>query len=311
MSTDLRVFVFSYNRGRYLRNCLESLFRHAPDLPVTVIDDGSEDPAVAETLSACADRVEAVVRDSRDGLYLGGLYRNMQYVVDARTDAGLGLFIQDDMQLVRDLQAADRALWRRYFERYGEAIEMYGCFFKRKQVGTDPEAVTRLVQIDETVPVYFRRSEAARRAHFSAVGVFHLERMRRLGWRFEPSEGENNRRNREEARPMGMTPYPFMMWLPNAESAKFRRKGLMHRFAEWKAGVGFYPYEPMPAATVDRLMEHDLRQLPVAEHLLQPRGMDTRRPWLFADATKAIKPLHRWMKRHKKRQVAEQRRRGS
>ena len=36
MVPDCRVFVFSFNRGPYLKNCIDSILRHAPGLPVTV-----------------------------------------------------------------------------------------------------------------------------------------------------------------------------------------------------------------------------------------------------------------------------------
>lgn len=297
----MRIFVFSYNRGRYLRNCLVSLHRHAPaDARVTVIDDGSADPAVQATLQEYAGWCDAVVADTDSRMYLGGLYANMQHALETVTASDPVLFIQDDMQVVRDIGPRDLDHWRRFFDRHPQSFELYGCFIKSKQVTTRRQKFL----IEHETPVYFRDPNTSRRAFFSAVGIFRLDRMRNAGWVFEASEGENNARAREHEAYMGLTPYPFMMWLPNAESAKFRHRGLIQRYAEWRAGVGFHPYEPMSHAQVEWLWQRPVDELPVAEHLLAPHGLAAAQDWLFEDATKAIKPLHRVMKRIKKRQVA-------
>lgn len=301
---SLPVYVFSYNRGRYLRNCLASLVRHLPaGATVTVIDDGSTDPEVHSTLAEYSGACDAVIAGTESRMYLGGLYGNMQYALEHSTGADIALFIQDDMQVVRDIDNNDLEHWSRFFECYPQSMELYCCFIKEKQTTSRKQNI----QIDHDVPVYFRDARTSRRAYFSAVGLFHVGRMRQAEWVFEASEGENNRRGGEHGAHMGVTPWPFMMWLPNAESAKFRRRGLLHRYAEWHAGVGFYPYRAMSEDQIASLRKRPLESLPVAESLLEPIGMDTKQPWLFEDATKAIKPIHRILKRVKKRQVARSR----
>lgn len=299
----MRVFVFSYNRGRYLRNCLASIARHMAGADVLVMDDDSDDPEVHNAVTEHQGLARLVSTRARAGdAYLGGLYGNMQHALELSRDQSVVLFLQDDMQIVRDLGPEDMAHWERYFSSHSNTFQLHACFVKRKQV----KSGRRLVDIDRDVPVYWRTLESGRRSYFSAIGVFHVERMRALDWRFEPSEGENNRKVRESGLSMGMTPWPFMMWLPNAESAKFRRRGLLHRFAEWRAGVGFYPYRPLTGEKLEWLLQRPLEELPVAEELLEPQGLDPGREWLFADATKAVKPLHRHLKRRKKRRVREQ-----
>ena len=38
------VAIFSYNRGEYLKNCVESVRRNIPDATIRVYDDCSDDP---------------------------------------------------------------------------------------------------------------------------------------------------------------------------------------------------------------------------------------------------------------------------
>lgn len=298
----MQIYVFSYNRGRYLRNALESIERHVPPCRVTVMDDASDDPEVFAALDAYAHMVGVVSSASDSSGYLGGLYRNMQQAVALTEDDPVVLFLQDDMQIVRDIDASDIQHWNRYFERHASSFQFYGCFVKKKQA----EGKAHRLDIDRDVPAYFRSPDSGRRSYFSAVGVFHVGRMQSIGWKFEPSEGENNRKVREMGWYMGMTPWPFMMWLPNAESAKFRRRGFLHWLAETWVRAGYHPYRPMDVAAARWLHERPLEELPVAEYLLEPEGMNTDREWLFADATKAIKPLHRHLKRRKKKRVRQE-----
>lgn len=295
----MRIFVFSYNRGRYLRNCLASLSRHAPRYPVTVVDDGSTDPAVEAALVTFKDQVQVIRNERESKAYLGGLYANMQRALDDSVEEEWLLFIQDDQQIVRDLDARDERHWRRFFDAYPDAVELTATFLKPNR---RPGSLK--FTIDPDVPVYFRDDSVSRRAHFAATGIFHAARLRQAGWRFSPTEGDNNQRALEQGLRMGFTPYPFMMWLPNAESSKFRRKSLVHRFAEWYREFGFHPYHPMTQEEVARLHERDIGELPLAQELLRAVDMVPGKPWRFEDATKSFRFLHRHLKRKKKKQAA-------
>lgn len=302
----MHIAIFSYNRGWYLRNCLDSIQRHADHARVTVFDDNSSDPEVHRALADYASLVETGPAASRGtSAYLGGLYSNMQRAIDIAEP--LVLFMQDDMQLVRDIGVEDEAHWQRYFEYHPDSQQIYTCFIKREQATSGRP----LVEIDRATPAYIRSPASGRRAYFSAVGLFHAERMRLHGWTFELSEGENNEKARRAGLHLGMTPWPFMMWLPNAKSSKFRKRGALERFAEWWTGAGFYPYRALGYEQLEWLRSRPLDELPVAEHLLSPVGLNSAHDWLFEDATKAIKPLHRHLKKRKKKEIRERRKRES
>jgi len=297
----VHIFLFSYNRGRYLRNCLISLHKHAPDYPVTVVDDGSSDPLVEETLDEFQDSISVLRAATRDEAYLGGLYSNMQWALELAEEE-LALFIQDDMQLVRDLEPRDEAHWQRFFETHPDAIELGTHFLKPSRRA---DSSSRFI-LDRQVPIYFRNPRYSRRAYFTAVGVFHTGRMKALDWRFAATEGENNQQAQALGARLGITPFPFMMWLPNAESSKFRRRGLLHRFAEWYRDCGFYPYASLRDEQIDWLWQRDPEKLPFATEILSPRGLNPDAPWLFEDATKSLRWIHRHLKKKKKRQAAVQ-----
>lgn len=292
----METFIFSYNRGRYLRNCLESLERHAPHSSITVIDDMSTDPDVHAVLDRFADRVAVVSSDEpKGGHHLGGLYANMNHAVrSAKGD--IALFIQDDMQIVRDLTSADIEHCNRFFDRYPDSVELHNGFFKRTQGPKNRQDI----EIDSETPVYFRKPDARGSVYFSAVGIIHVGRLRKLEFVFSNFESGNDERLSSVAGRMGIAPFPSMMWLPFAETSKFRQKGFLQRYAEWKTGAGFYPYRPLNDEEVEQLCNHDLRDVPLAEEWLDPQGMPERTIWNFADAAKFV-PLTRKVLKMRKR----------
>lgn len=292
----MEIFVFSYNRGRYLRNCLRSIRALAPDLPVTVIDDASRDPEVLKTLDEYAAEVEVVRADApKGGHHLGGLYPNMNYAM-RMADSEIALFIQDDMQIVRPIESSDLEHVDRFFTYYTHAIELHNAFFKRVQ----GERNRTDIDVDPAVPVYFRRPDARGSIYFSAVGILHVGRLRRHDFEFSHFESGNDARISAFADRMGITPVPWMMWLPNAETSKFRHKGLLQHYAEWKTDAGFYPYRTLTGTEVERLRQHDLGDVPLAEEWLEPQGMPHKEAWNFADAAKFVPVTRKLLKMRKR-----------
>ncbi|SFD36949.1 Glycosyltransferase involved in cell wall bisynthesis [Thiohalospira halophila DSM 15071] len=297
----MRVFVFSYNRGQYLKNCIQSLWRHMPNYPITIVDDGSTDPEVIETLDCVRGYADVIVNDREEKSYLGGLYNNMQFALDSSVNCDLALFIQDDQQIVRPIERFDEKHWDDYFSRNPTAHELGTTFLKRGSKA-DSDGIT----IDCATGVYFRDPRVSKRAYFTATGIFNVARMRKVSWRFGATEGENNLKAHDEKFSLGFSAYPFMMWLPNAKSSKFQRKGHLHALAEWYRCSGFYPYRDMTSDEVNWLKYRSIEKLPYAQDILHPLGLKPNQDWLFEDATKSIRWIHRRLKKRKKKMARNQ-----
>lgn len=305
----MEVFVFSYNRGKYLRNCLESLRRHAPACPVTVVDDGSRDRETRAVLAEYCQSARIVVNDGSAASSLGGLYGNMNWALSAAT-AEWALFVQDDMQLVRDITSADIDHIGRFFRAYPDAIEFQPCFAK----GSTRAVVGDGLTVDENVPVFLRDTTKSNRAYFSAVGIFHANRVRERGIRLLDSEAKNEEYIAEVAAPIGLSPYPFMMWLPFAESVKFRHKGLLQRYAEWRARAGLYPFRALTDEEVEQLFRRDLAELPYAEKLLSLENeRSDDETWMYAVVRHYRLPrkMLKWKKRRRGETSKKSRKRAS
>src|SRR5688572_9727605 len=130
----IAIFIFSYNRGRFLENCLGSILDLMPDGPRYILDDGSDDPFTQDVLGRYSDRFE-VSGPSNDHAVekkTGGLYGNMNHAMRIAVTSGYRrvLFIQDDMQLVRPFTARDHQFVDEYFSGNHDCIQLVTTFIR-------------------------------------------------------------------------------------------------------------------------------------------------------------------------------------
>jgi glycosyltransferase involved in cell wall biosynthesis len=107
----MQFWVFSYNRGEFLKNCISSIEFCAPGSRIRIFDDNSNDPATRDALAELAKRHEVVTPDTGENQKNkhGGLYANMQAAFEACEDEDLVCYLQDDMQLVRPISPEEVA----------------------------------------------------------------------------------------------------------------------------------------------------------------------------------------------------------
>ena len=87
MSTpSLHVAIFSYNRGAYLKNCVDSLQRNMPGIGWTVYDDGSDELETVAYLQTLGEAVQPM-KSAGDDRH-GGYYNN---IVELGNELGISL----------------------------------------------------------------------------------------------------------------------------------------------------------------------------------------------------------------------------
>lgn len=238
---DLVVCIFSYNRGRYLENCIQSVQRHLSDASLRIYDDGSTQAEAQRVLDEYEDRIFISRGHDVEQGWRGGLYANMaQAFKQARRDGfRFVLCMQDDMQVVRPLTADDLRRVGAYFSDENDTLQLSVSFERRKQ----PRGYT----LSAHGPYFFAKEK--RFASFSDVGIFDLHRLEQVQWSFEESEEQNDVRLREMGYTLGFYAYPFTMWLPSPQGyAKDNSSFLKNKLRillGWWYGRGFYPYRGM------------------------------------------------------------------
>ncbi|PVY70343.1 glycosyl transferase family 2 [Tamilnaduibacter salinus] len=285
-------FVFSFNRGPHLRNCIRSIETCAPGQRLVVFDDDSTDPETQDVLADIAERHEVYYPKvpKEEGQH-GGLYANMQRAFDMTSDDELIVFLQDDTQLVRPLSASELDDLSHYFDRFpnvGFLAPVFRFGITRKRV------LNRFIyQPDRQVYFCEHHSHKAQAGvYYSDISVSRSDRLRAVGWRFKPDEYENEQQAKAHFDKMGYLYAPFAMWLPNAPVYRFKDKSFLFQLGERINQSGLYPYKIMDEAAVARLKSRPGPELAIAENHLSIDGKTLKKPWIFD-------PLRRprWLRR--------------
>lgn len=271
--------VFSFNRGRFLKNCIDSIEHCSPESEIIIYDDQSDDPETKEILQTLATSYSVISGEHDVACQHGGLYTNMQMAFDSLAGDHAICFMQDDTQLVRRVTEEDKAFIDRYFKDHPECGFLAPVFLRRI---TKAKTLSEFEYVPE-YQVYFcrHRNDKCAGVYYSDVVVSTTERMRNAGWRFLQGELENELQAKASFIQMGYMYAPFLMWLPNGPAYRNKKKPLTFRIAEKRNKAGLYPYRYMTAHDVDRLNRRPPAERPIAEDFLNTVDAELRKPWIY------------------------------
>lgn len=274
--TRWAVAVFSYNRGAYLRNCVDSLRRNMPMADITIHDDRSDDPDTLAVLAEYADLVRQP--GGTGGSRHGGLYANMQAALEA-TQADYLLFLQEDMQIVRPVSGDDLAHVEALFDADPRRAFVSPLFIK----GVRLPRHKRQMQPDPAARAYVARPGVADAPAYFDVSIGHVGRLRVARWRYQDSEAANVAQARQLFGPMPILGDPFAFFCPEVPIFRNRGQSLAARIAARLTGPGVRAFNDMTADQVAALCARPLTDWPVAEAFLTPRDPSVRRPFVYKD----------------------------
>jgi glycosyltransferase involved in cell wall biosynthesis len=277
----LTVAIFSYNRGAYLAHCVASVRRNMPWASVAVYDDASDDPETQAILRDLPVPVQspAVADKGRHG----GLYANMQTALDQATTRYL-MFLQEDMQIVRPVDAADLATLDRLFDAdparaFTCPLFMKGRRLRRHQRLQTPDAALRCYRH----PADATAKATARRLAYYDVSLADVARLRAAQWAFQPSERANVAQARRLFSDMPMLGDPFAFFCPEVPIFRNRAQSLASRLAARVTGPDVKGIVDMTADGVASLRARALTDWPEAERYLAARDPRVRKPFVYKD----------------------------
>lgn len=273
-------FLFSYNRGPLLKNCVDSIEHCAPDARLVVYDDNSNDPETREILADIGKAHEVrSAGDKKSTSQHGALYTNMQRAIDSVSGDDTIFFIQDDAQLIRPITPEDLAFIERYFARNPRAGFLAPVFQKRI---TKQRTLDRFVY-DPEREVYICRHRSrveVAGVYYSDISITTRRRLREFDWRFISGEYENELQAKGKFLEMGYLYAPLAMQLPNAPAYRNKKKTLAFQIAEKINKSGLYRFHYMTDAAIARLTSRPTEQVPIAEDFLETAPV-LRKPWIF------------------------------
>lgn len=276
----ITVCIFSFNRGKFLRNCVDSIKRCIPDAEIFIFDDNSTDPETCEYLEEASSYSEIVKPREIGTIKHGGLYHNMNAALKKLSDRPLLCFLQDDTQVVRPLSSDEIDELRGWFTADQCLAFVHPCFIRGIDLKKRP-----VVPLSGPVPELFFRKDGGQSAgiHYSDLVVFEPSRLVNAGWQFHQSEPANNKQAKDLFGMMAYMWFPFAMWLPEVPAYRGKNKTLGLRLAERKKRVGFYPFRLMSESDFAAKVEPG--RLPIAEDFLECLPETPEKPWTYNPLT--------------------------
>ncbi|MEN8719747.1 MAG: glycosyltransferase family A protein [Oceanococcaceae bacterium] len=274
--TRLDISIVSYNRGPFLRHCVQTVQQCLPWASITVRDDGSDDPETCEILARLANQVTVIRRTESPHSKHGGLYAHMQAALEATADDALLLFLQDDLQAVRSVAADELQAWWRLFSQGPELGFLSPSFVpasgRKGGIGRfDLERERGLFWPEEAT--------ISAGIHYSDVSLCWPQRLREQGWSFHAREATNDAQARHAFGRMPTLAAPFLAWLPLVPAYRGRRKTWALQQVERRRNAGFHPFAPLSAEEVSRLHAARDAHPPIADDWLHLRESDVPKPW--------------------------------
>lgn len=273
-------FLFSYNRGPLLKNCVDSIEHCAPGAKLIVYDDNSNDPETLAVLEEIGKKHEIrLTGNDKPTSQHGALYTNMQRAIDSVSGDDIIFFIQDDAQLIRPISQEDLDFIVRYFAQNPRAGFLAPVFQKRI---TKQRTLDRFIY-DPQREVYIchhrSRLEVAG-VYYSDISITTRQRLCEVDWRFIPGEYQNELQAKSKFHEMGYLFAPLAMQLPNAPAYRNKKKSFAFQIAEKLNKAGLYKFRYMTESAIDKLRTRSPNQVPIAEDYLDTEP-PLQKPWIF------------------------------
>ena len=275
---SLDVAIFSYNRGAYLKNCVESLQRNMPGVRFTVFDDGSDEPGTMAYLQSLGENVRHMKSAGEDRH--GGYYNNMQAALDA-TQADYLLMLQDDLQVVRPFAQEDLSRIHQVFEQSPITVFISPLFMK----GSKRAYFQQRYQPDAGLRCYRWSADPQESGKvpqkYADIAVLHVARLRQSGWRFAGSEEANGALANTLFGDMVQVAEPWVFYVPEEPAYRGRVLTFGAKLAVKMAGNTVKSFQDMSAQASVTFAQRDLSVYPFAEDFVDTVVPTVRKPYKF------------------------------
>ncbi len=277
-SPRLDVAIFSYNRGAYLKNCVDSLQRNLPGVRFTVYDDGSDEPDTVAYLQSLGDHVRHMKSAGEDRH--GGYYNNMQAALEG-TQADYLLMLQDDLQVVRPFAQEDLSKVHRIFEQSPTTVFLSPLFMK----GSKRAYFQQRYQADAELRCYRWTADPQETdkvpQKYADIAVLHVARLRQSGWQFAASEQANGALADQLFGDMVQVAEPWVFYVPEEPAYRGRVLTLGAKLAVRMAGNQVKSFIDMSPQASQAFAQRDLSVYPFAEDFVDTVDPAVRKPYKF------------------------------
>jgi len=277
----MHLCIFSYNRGVFLKNCIDSIEQCIPQSNLFIFDDNSDDSDTCEILRSLSSKYQVITPSQSDvgQSKHGGLYANMQQAFSRFNSEDIVCFIQDDMQVVRAVGESEIEVITSLFQKNPTLGFVQPAFLK----GCDKPEHQSTVRYDPKIDMYYiDRFNRSAGASYSDVSIFSIDNLRKVNWNFQSREAHNEQQARDKLTQMPYLKNPFLAWLPAVPAFRGKLQTVAIRLAHSIRKCDFYPYRIMSDGEVEQFINRDALQLPYAEGFLKLIDSTAlREPWFY------------------------------
>lgn len=276
----IQIFVFSFNRGELLENCVESAIHcFGEKAEINIYDDHSDDESTKQILTKLSKMGVSILtpnqvsRDSKSQSR-GGLYKNMRDVINYYINCSkykYTIFAQDDMQFVRHFLEDDIDYLDEAFNLYPQMVFIYPVFYRG-----DSHSKLKKMTSSSKVSLYFRK-KGSTFTGFSAVFLARTDRLLNRGWKMPDSEAAASKLAAKHNGPMGVHSFPFLAYMPAPKTYRNKKDTLTHKY--WnKTKNGCFPINYLSSKSVKEMKNQYPNKFPVAEDFLVSPSFGSH-PW--------------------------------
>ena len=284
----LEIAIFSYNRGAYLENCVNSVLRNMPSVTFKVYDDGSDDPATVAYLKSLGHHV-AHMKSASDDRH-GGYYNNMQHALQACT-ADYLLMLQDDLQVVRAFGEQDLNHLHQVFEANPKVAFISPLFMK----GSKRAYFEQRYQVDDNLRCYRWSADPSETnkvpQKYADIALLHVGRLRAADWLFAASEAGNGELANELWSDMIQAAEPWIFYVPEEPAYRGRVLTFGAKLAAKMAGNEVKAFHDMNASESLKFAQRPLSVYPFAEDFVNTIDPKVRKPYKFNVYRTRLLPL--------------------
>lgn len=290
---QIEIFVFSFNRGKFLKNCVESAVKYIPNAKITVVDDNSTDKETLKILNQLAQNVTVLKPKLSYDERWGSFYSNINWVIQELAINDWAILIEDDMQFIRPFLDEDKKRIKSFFQSFPKSGYLTLEFLKEEHREKDKHTI----EIDRSNNMYFFNEDAlAYRGtiHLCSSGILNIKLMRKKGYKFVGTRPEVRERARKLFTKKGFYPYPLLMYLPFAPATKNKNKTITRCLVEKWYRTGFYPYQEMTKKVLNNLLTRDISVLPYTSDWLKTAVNTPMKPYEYKDSMKRV---NKWVRK--------------
>jgi len=283
MLNELEVAIFSYNRGKYLKNCIESVVENLPSVKITIFDDHSDDQETIEYLSSLGDSV-VVGNDDSDSRH-GNLYRNMQLALEQSSKRFL-LLLQDDTQVVRRVDEQD-------MHAIGTIFSDPDIAFLRPQFMKlgDGERNVSLLAASSEVRAYIPKLEFEEGTFghsYCDVVLCDVPKLKKVAWKFLEGERANQIQAHGIFKYMPFMADSFIFYCPEVPCYRNKKLFLASRIVQNKLQGKLSRFMALSEEENANFIKRDINIWPIAETFLETNNKDVVKPFVYQDYNKSL-----------------------